>query len=143
GGSAAMVAAGVVPVAHGNDGGGSLRIPAACAGLVSLKPSRFRHLDNAQARQLPIKLVSEGVLTRSVRDQAAYHAAAEKYWRNPKLPPIGTVEGPSARRLRIGLLTTACNGREPDAETAAAVHSTAEILEAAGHSLEPMASPVA
>ncbi|MFI1461696.1 amidase [Nocardia carnea] len=143
GGSAAMVAAGVVPVAHGNDGGGSLRIPAACAGLVSLKPSRFRHLDNAEARQLPIKLISEGVLTRSVRDQAAYHAAAEKYWRNPKLPPIGTVEGPSARTLRIGLLTTACNGLEPDAETAAAVHSTAQILEAAGHSIEPMASPVA
>ncbi|NKY58693.1 amidase [Nocardia flavorosea] len=143
GGSAAMVAAGVVPVAHGNDGGGSLRIPAACAGLVSLKPSRFRHLDNAQARQLPIKLVSEGVLTRSVRDQAAYHAAAEKYWRNPKLPPIGAIEGPSARKLRIGLLTTACNGREPDAATAAAVHSTAAILEAAGHSIEPMTSPVA
>ncbi|MGI5220204.1 amidase [Nocardia sp. CA-290969] len=143
GGSAAMVAAGVVPVAHGNDGGGSLRIPAACAGLVSLKPSRFRHLDNAQARQLPIKLVSEGVLSRSVRDQAAYHAAAEKYWRNPKLPPIGTVEGPSDRTLRIGLLTTACNGREPDAATAAAVHDTAAILEAAGHAVEPMAAPVA
>lgn len=143
GGSAAMVAAGVVPVAHGNDGGGSLRIPAACAGLVSLKASRFRHLDNAQARQLPIKLVSEGVLTRSVRDQAAYHAAAEQYWRNPKLPPIGTVEGPSTRKLRIGLLTTACNGREADAATRAAVHSTAEILESAGHALEPMDPPVA
>lgn len=143
GGSAALVAAGVVPVAHGNDGGGSLRIPAACAGLVSLKPSRFRHLDNAQARQLPIKLVSEGVLTRSVRDQAAYHAAAEKYWRNPKLPPVGTVEGPSDRKLRIGLLTTACNGREPDTATAAAVQDTAGILEAAGHTVEPMVSPVA
>ncbi|MEU1982678.1 amidase [Nocardia sp. NPDC019395] len=143
GGSAAMVAAGVVPVAHGNDGGGSLRIPAACAGLVSLKPSRFRHLDNAQARQLPIKLVSEGVLTRTVRDQAAYHAAAENYWRNPKLPPIGTVEGPSARKLRIGLLTTACNGLEPDTATVAAVERTAALLEDSGHSVEPMASPVA
>ncbi|WP_328392248.1 amidase [Nocardia sp. NBC_00416] len=143
GGSAAMVAAGVVPVAHGNDGGGSLRIPAACAGLVSLKPSRFRHLDNAQARQLPIKLVSEGVLSRSVRDQAVYHAAAEKYWRNPKLPPIGTVEGPSARTLRIGLLTTSANGRQPDAATLAAVTATAAILESAGHTIEPMDSPVA
>ncbi|MFI9534585.1 amidase [Nocardia fusca] len=142
GGSAALVAAGVVPVAHGNDGGGSLRIPAACAGLVSLKPSRFRHLDNAQARQLPIKLVSEGVLSRSVRDQAAYHAAAEAYWRNPKLPPIGTVEGPATRKLRIGLLTTACNGLEPDAETLAAVTATAGILENAGHTIEPMPSPV-
>ncbi|WP_459545316.1 amidase [Nocardia sp. X0981] len=143
GGSAALVAAGVVPVAHGNDGGGSLRIPAACAGLVSLKPSRFRHRDNAQARQLPIKLVSEGVLSRSVRDQAAYHAAAERYWRNPDLPPIGTVTGPPTRRLRIGLLTTACNGREPDAETTAAVTATASLLESAGHLVEPMDSPVA
>ncbi|MGW0181051.1 amidase [Nocardia sp. NPDC003345] len=143
GGSAAMVAAGVVPVAHGNDGGGSLRIPAACAGLVSLKPSRGRHRENAQARQLPIKLVSEGVLTRSVRDQAAYHAAAERYWRNPKLPPVGLVEGPSDRMLRIGLLTTAANGLEPDAATAAAVTATAGILERAGHTVEPIATPVA
>ncbi|WP_084510344.1 amidase [Nocardia lijiangensis] len=143
GGGAALVAAGVVPVAHGNDGGGSLRIPAACAGLVALKPSRFRHLDNAQARQLPIKLVSEGVLTRTMRDTAMYTAAAERYWHNPKLAPIGMVEGPGDRRLRTGLLLASGTGDEPDAETRAAVERAARLLEKAGHHVEPMDVPFA
>ena len=85
GGSAALVAAGVVPIAHANDGGGSIRIPAACAGLVGLKPSRHRHIDGEQARHLPINMISEGVVTRSVRDTAAFLAAAENHWRNPSL----------------------------------------------------------
>ncbi|WP_433521194.1 amidase [Nocardia pseudovaccinii] len=141
GGSAAMVAAGVVPVAHGNDGGGSLRIPAACAGLVALKPSRYRHLDNVLDKHLPIRLISEGVLTRTVRDTAAYTAAAERYWRNPELVPIGEVHGPADRRLRIGLLTTAGTGAEPDAETRGAVEFAAKLLERFGHQVEPMAVP--
>src|SRR3954470_2375827 len=81
GGSAALVAAGVVPIAHANDGGGSIRIPAACAGLVGLKPTRHRHIDGEQARHLPINMISEGVFTRSVRDTAAFFAAAEDHWR--------------------------------------------------------------
>jgi amidase len=141
GGAAALVAAGVVPIAHGNDGGGSLRIPAACAGLVSLKPSRYRHRDNRRARQLPIRLISEGVLTRTVRDTAAYTVAAERYWRNRNLAPVGMVHGPPGRTLRIGLLTTAGTGAEPDAETRAAVQRAATLLERAGHIIEPMVAP--
>jgi amidase len=68
GGAAVLVAAGVVPIAHANAGGGSIRIPAACAGLLGLKPSRHRHIDGEQARHLPINMVSEGVLTRTVRE---------------------------------------------------------------------------
>src|SRR5579875_1547593 len=68
GGSAALVAAGVVPLAHAHDGGGSIRVPAAAAGLVGLKPTRGRHVDGEQARHLPINMVGEGVLTRTVRD---------------------------------------------------------------------------
>ncbi|MFC5668958.1 amidase [Streptomyces incanus] len=138
GGSAALVAAGAVPIAHANDGGGSIRIPAACCGLVGLKPTRGRVVPNAQGRQMPIDLVTDGVVSRSVRDSAAFLAAAEKHWRNPKLPPVGPVEGPSERRLRIGLLLDSPNGVPSDAATRAAVTKTAQRLERLGHTVEPV-----
>ena len=142
GGSAALVAAGVVPIAHANDGGGSIRIPAACAGLIGLKPSKHRHLDAEQARRLPINMVSEGVLTRTVRDTAAFMAASEDYWRNPSLAPIGLVQGPANRRLRIGLVLEAPHGAAVDPQTRAAVEKTATLLEKAGHRIEPIPLPV-
>lgn len=138
GGSAALVAAGAVPIAHANDGGGSIRIPAACCGLVGLKPTRGRVVANAQGRQLPIDLITDGVVSRSVRDSAAWLAAAEEHWWNPKLPPVGLVEGPSDRRLRIGLLVDSPNGIRSDADTRTAVTETAERLERLGHTVEPV-----
>ncbi|MFF8289363.1 amidase [Streptomyces sp. NPDC016309] len=138
GGSAALVAAGAVPIAHANDGGGSIRIPAACCGLVGLKPTRGRVLANAQSRQLPLDIVSDGILSRSVRDTAAFLAAAETYWRNPKLPPLGLVEGPSERRLRIGFLLDSPSGVPSDATTRAAVTETVAVLERHGHTVEPV-----
>jgi amidase len=142
GGSAALVAAGVVPIAHANDGGGSIRIPAAAAGLVGFKPSRGRHIDGEQARQLPINMVSEGVLTRTVRDTATFLAAAEEYWRNPALPPVGLVRGPANRRLRVGIVFDTVTGSPLDAETRTAVERTAALLESAGHVVEPAQLPV-
>jgi amidase len=142
GGAAALVAAGVVPLAHANDGGGSIRIPAACAGLVGLKPSRHRHVDAEQARRLPLNMISEGVVTRTVRDTAAFVAAAEDYWRNPALPPIGLVQGPANRRLRVGLVLESVNGAEVDPQTRAAVEKTATLLEKAGYRIEPVPLPV-
>ncbi|MBF6387785.1 amidase [Nocardia farcinica] len=142
GGAAALVASGVVPLAHGNDGGGSIRIPAACAGLVGLKTNRGRLLDSEQTRLMPLNLVSEGVLTRTVRDSAAFLAAAERYHRNPALPPIGEVMGPAMRRLRIGLVTESPTGAVVDEPTMAAVEATARILEKAGHIVEPTSPPV-
>ncbi len=142
GGSAALVAAGAVPVAHANDGGGSIRIPAAAAGLVGLKPSRGRHVDGEMARTLPINMVSEGVLTRSVRDTATFHAALERHWRNPALPPLGLVEGPARRRLRVAMIMESVTDAVVDTPTKAAVERTATLLEGQGHSVEPVPIPV-
>ncbi|MFE2326934.1 amidase [Streptomyces sp. NPDC059385] len=138
GGSAALVAAGAVPIAHANDGGGSIRIPAACCGLVGLKPTRGRVVANAQSRQLPLDLISDGIVSRSVRDAAAFLAAAETYWKNPALPPLGLVEGPSGQRLRIGFLLDSPNGVRSDDATRAAVTETVATLERLGHTVEPV-----
>jgi amidase len=142
GGSAALVAAGVVPIAHANDGGGSIRIPAACCGLVGLKPSRGRLIDNDAARSLPINIIADGVVTRSVRDTANFYAGAERYYRNPKLPAIGKVKGPPERPMKIGLVFDSINGHPTDSDTRQAVESVAKSLEGMGHRLEPMPVPV-
>ena len=104
GGAGALVAAGVVPIAHAMDGGGSIRIPASCCGLVGLKPSRGRMLGSMTAA-LPVDIVAHGVLTRTVRDTANFFAGMEQYYRPKNLPEIGSVRGPSARRLKIALIT--------------------------------------
>ena len=142
GGAAALVAAGVVPVAHANDGGGSIRIPAACCGLVGLKPTRGRVVDNDAARDLPVNIVSDGVVTRSVRDTAGFLGHAEDYFRNRKLQQIGHVHGPSGRQLRIGLVLDSVNGHPTDPVTRSTVENTARLLEKLGHLIEPMAVPI-
>ncbi|MEU0733916.1 amidase family protein, partial [Streptomyces lavendulocolor] len=80
---------------------------------------------------------SDGVVSRSVRDTAAFLAAAETYWRNPKLPPLGLVEGPG-RPLRVGFLVDSPNGVRADAATRAAVTETAATLERLGHTVQPV-----
>ncbi len=131
-GSAALVAAGVVPVAHANDGGGSIRIPAAATGLVGLKPSRGRLPIDPAANRLPVSLITEGVVSRTVRDTAAFYREAERIWRNPLLPPIGDVTRPLERPLRIGVLTSSLD-RTADAEVVDAVTATATLLADLGH----------
>lgn len=138
GGSAALVAAGVVPIAHANDGGGSIRVPAACCGLVGLKPTRNRHLNNKAAQSMPINIISEGVVTRTVRDTAYFHYGMESVYRNPKLKPIGKVEGPSRRQLHIGLVLDSVTGTPTCAETRAVVEDVARLLEKLGHRVEPL-----
>ena len=131
-GSAALVAAGVVPIAHANDGGGSIRIPAACNGLVGLKPSRGRLPLDSGHREMPIRIVANGVVTRSVRDTAAFFREAERAWRNPKLPAIGDVRNPSSRRLRVAVITTSLR-RASGPEVAEQTLKTAALLEGLGH----------
>jgi amidase len=139
-GSAAFVAAGAVPIAHANDGGGSIRIPASCNGLVGLKPSRGRlPLDKAVSR-MPIRLVANGVVTRSVRDTAAFFREAERIWRAPKLPPIGDVQHPGKQRLRIAVITRSLL-RECSAEVRELTLKTASLLEELGHRVDHVEKP--
>jgi amidase len=139
-GSAAFVAAGAVPIAHANDGGGSIRIPAACNGLVGLKPSRGRLPLDSQMRQMPLRIVANGVVSRSVRDTAAFYREAERIWRNPKLPPIGDVTGARKRRLKIAVLTTSI-GRESSPEVRELTLKTATLLDELGHRVEHLDRP--
>lgn len=142
GGSAALVAAGVVPIAHANDGGGSIRIPAACCGLVGLKPTRGRFIDSEMTRSLPLNIIGEGVVTRSVRDTAAFFHGMEQTWRNDKLPAVGHVQQGNKRRLRIGLVMDSITGIPTCPETRLAVEDTVALLESLGHRVEVMPMPV-
>lgn len=138
GGAAALVASGAVPMTHANDGGGSIRIPAAANGLVGLKMTRCRLLDQPGVRQAPVNFVTEGVLTRSVRDTAHYLAAAERYCSYPKLEPVGLVEGPAGERLRIGVIAHDVFGRPMHPETDAVLGSAVAVLAGQGHELTEM-----
>ncbi len=140
-GSAALVAAGVVPLAHGNDGGGSIRIPAACCGLVGLKPSQGRLPDHPATRWMPVRIVSEGVLTRSVRDTQRFYEAAETRFQNAKLPLFGNDDSRTKRRLRIGWLHHS-RGEITDADTRWAVDTTVARLRELGHELIEVPMPV-
>lgn len=141
GGSAALVAAGVVPVAHAKDGGGSIRIPAAACGLVSLKFSRGREAKDVEAKLLPVDILSNGILSRTVRDTARFAAVIDAGRPNPKLPRIGAVDGPG-RRLRIGVLLDSPHGAPTDAATRGAVTRTADTLSDLGHNVEVATVPV-
>jgi amidase len=139
-GSGAFVAAGVVPIAHANDGGGSIRIPASCNGLVGLKPSRGRLPLDPELRRMPVGIVTNGVLTRSVRDTAAFYREAERIWRNPKLAPVGDVREPGRQRLRIAVVTRSVQ-RECSLELRELTLKSAGLLEELGHRVELVDEP--
>jgi len=144
GGSAVAVASGMVPVAHGNDGGGSIRIPAACCGLVGLKPSRGRSSLGPRLGQISTPLPVDNLLTRSVRDVAtALDAISEPFPGDPVIAPplarpLRDEVGAAPGRLRIGLLTDNPLGTGPvHPHCVDAAESAARALEALGHAVEP------
>jgi amidase len=146
GGSAAAVAAGMVPVAHGNDGGGSTRIPAACCGLVGLKPSRGRI---SKAPDLGENFLTvDGVLTRTTAETAALLDVLEGYelgdasWAPAPAAPYAESAQNAPEGLRIGLTMKSpleSTGNDPIAEQA--VRDTAELLESLGHHVEEVDPP--
>ena len=136
GGAAALVASGVVPLAHSADGGGSTRIPASVCGLVGLKASRGRLLRSELFQQQVIDIAIDGVITRSVRDTARFYAEAEKYYKNPKLPAIGWVEGPSKKTFKIGFTNHSLKGIKGDQATEPVLLKTVKLLEDMGHQVK-------
>ena len=140
-GSAALVAAGVVPLAHANDGGGAIRIPAAVNGLVGLKPTRDRLAQDKMMRQMPVRIVADGVVTRSVRDTAAFLREAERVYRNLKLPPIGDLTRPGRARRRIAVVTRSLNTDSAPVVVEETL-KTAALLEGLGHIVEEIEPPV-
>ena len=140
-GTAALVAAGAVPLAHGNDGGGSIRIPAAVNGLVGLKPTRGRLAQDRTLRQMPVRIVSDGVLTRSVRDSAAFLREAERVYRDLRLAPVGDVRRPGRARRSVAVVTEGIDVSSTP-EVDALTRETAELLESLGHRVEWIEQPM-
>jgi amidase len=145
GGSAALVAARALPVAHANDGGGSIRIPAAASGLVGLKPSRGRVTVAPDYSDPLLGLGIEFAVTRTVRDAAglldAVHGSepGDRYLLPAPATTFLDAARPPAGTLRIAVSTTAPNGVPVDPACVAAVTAAVEALERAGHTVEEAA----
>jgi amidase len=143
GGSAAAVAAGWVAVAHGGDGGGSIRIPASVCGLVGLKPSRGRVSQGPQVGEAWAGATTDGVLSRSVRDTAALldvistPMPGDPYWAPPPRRPFLEEVGACPGRLRVGLLPAPPQQDLPGDDTCRqAVVAAGRLLEQLGHEVE-------
>jgi amidase len=141
GGAAAAVASGMAPAAHGNDAGGSLRIPAACTGLFSIKPSRGR-ISQAPAGDGPFGLNVEGFITRSVRDNALLLDVCsgvepgELHIAPPLSGPLTAEVGAAPGRLRIGFTAKPPLDLPVDAAYLDGLHRAATLCEQLGHDVE-------
>jgi amidase len=140
GGSAAAVAAGMVPIAHGNDGGGSIRIPAACTGLVGLKPSRGRISRGPDLGDS--FLVSDGVLSHTVGETAhlldvlAGYEVGDATWAPRPAEPYSTSVRRDPGRLRIAMTATNPLDVDVDPECVHGMRQAADLLASLGHDVE-------
>jgi amidase len=139
GGSAACVAAGILPLAHGTDGGGSIRIPASHCGLFGLKASRGRLLSGTYGAPAWPRLV-DGGLSRTVRDTAMYLSLVEDP--NTSLPKLGFVRSKPPRRLKIAVTYEGMRGETPHPKVSKAVTDTAYLCRELGHTIEEAKLPL-
>jgi amidase len=145
GGSAAAVAAGMVPLAHGSDGGGSIRIPAACCGLVGLKPTRGRISRGPD--QGEDFLVQDGVLTRTVAETAelldvlAGYEPGDASWAPPPSEPFAAAARRDPGGLRVGITVAGPIKADLDPQCRRAVDDAAELLASLGHEVEEVEAP--
>ncbi len=141
GGAAAAVAARFVPMAHGNDGGGSIRIPASCCGLFGLKPTRARNPLGPDFGDIFSGLVADHALTLSVRDSAALLDATsgpdigDPYWAPPPARPFLQEVGVDPGRLRIAFTTKTPTGIKVHEDCVTAVQDAVRLCEDLGHEL--------
>ena len=148
GGSAAAVASGMVPFAHANDGGGSIRIPAACCGLFGIKPTRARNPLGPDLGDMMGGFVCEHAVTRSVRDSAALLDATagpdvgDPYWAPPQERPFLQEVGADPGKLRIAFTTEAATGAEVHKDCVEAVHNAAKLCVDLGHEVTEAAPTV-
>jgi amidase len=142
GGSSAAVAARLVPMAHANDGGGSIRIPASCCGLFGLKPTRARNPHGPDFGDIFSGLVIDHAVTRSVRDSAALLDATagpdigDPYWAPPPGRPFLQEVSADPGKLRIAFTTTAGSEIKVHSDCVSAVLDAAKLLAELGHQVE-------
>jgi amidase len=142
GGAAAALAAGMMPVAHASDGGGSIRIPASCCGLFGMKPTRGRISNAPRFGEVLAGFATEGALSRSVSDAAALldvmsgYEVGDPYWAPPPERPFVEEVGTDPGTLRVGFTLAGGNETPVEEEVAEALRDTAALLESMGHKVE-------